>query len=911
MEAAANPPSPFGTNPWPLLLPEPDGAPLFTLQRVDLHVRDPEFDEFWHDFRVLVELLTELPDGGPHFARLCAGLDRACNLLELPDISDSWRRAQPVLVELLAERAAPGAHRVSMVGHAHLDTAWLWPLRETIRKCARTFSTVLELMDRYPEYRFVVSQAQHLAWMRDHYPDLWERMKERIAEGRLEPTGSMWVESDCNIPSGESLVRQIFYGKQFYRREFGIETEDVWLPDVFGYSAALPQIMQRSGIRWFLTQKLSWNQYNVLPHHSFLWEGIDGSRVFTHFPPADTYNGNVSARELRFGVENFKDHDRATRSLYLFGWGDGGGGPTAEMLESARRLADIDGIPRLTMESARSFFTEAEAEIGDPAVWVGELYLEYHRGTYTSQAATKLGNRRAEFALRDSELWTSLAPAARLPGRRARRTVEAPPPPPVPRHHPRIGHPLGLRGHRPRPRPHPGRDAAPDGRRPRPCWSTPSTRPAVPHPVVAFNSLSHARRRADPVEAPDGDHARWSTPPGRPARSSATHDGRVLFEASVPACGYQVYDLVASDPATGAAPGDGHARRRSRTSTCASSSTTTACCRRSSTSRPARQVLAPGATGQPLPAPSRLPQLLRRLGHRPVRLRPGRSISTRSSRSRWWSPGPCGPASGSPARSATPSSPRSSGSTPAHASIEFDTEVEWHETNRLLKVAFPVDVRSLRATYEIQYGHVERPTHANTSWDVARFEVCAHKWVDLSEPGYGVALLNDSQVRLRHRRQRHPALAAARPDLARPGGRPRPSPLHATACSPTPATSARPGSSTPGTTSTCPSGPSPPRRTPGTLGTRRLAALGRCRPRRGRGGQACRRPTRRAGGPALRGVGTARPGHRAGTVESSVGPPAPTSWSGSWASWPSTATRSPSTSPRSRSSRCCSNRPTA
>ena len=157
----------------------------------------------------------------------------------------------------------------------------------------------------------------------------------------------MWVEADCNIPSGESLVRQILYGKQFYREELGIETEDVWLPDVFGYSAALPQIMRRSGIRWFLTQKLSWNQYNTLPHHSFLWEGIDGSRVFTHFPPSDTYNGAVSPQELRYAEKNFKDHDRTDRSLYLFGWGDGGGGPTAEMLESARRLTDLDGVPRL------------------------------------------------------------------------------------------------------------------------------------------------------------------------------------------------------------------------------------------------------------------------------------------------------------------------------------------------------------------------------------------------------------------------------------------------------------------------------------------------------------------------------------------------------------------------------------
>ena len=246
VEAAANPPSPFGANPWPLLLPSPTGPPVHpAIGRPP--VRDPDFEAFWHDFRVLVELLVELPDADPQVRPLAAGLERACNLLELPDITDSWRRAQPVLTELLHEPAAPGTHTVSIVGHAHLDTAWLWPLRETIRKCARTFSTVLELMDRYPEYRFVVSQAQHLAWMRDHYPELWERMKERVADGRLEPTGSMWVEADCNIPSGESLVRQIVYGKRFYLDELGIETDDVWLPDVFGYSAALPQIMRPGG----------------------------------------------------------------------------------------------------------------------------------------------------------------------------------------------------------------------------------------------------------------------------------------------------------------------------------------------------------------------------------------------------------------------------------------------------------------------------------------------------------------------------------------------------------------------------------------------------------------------------------------------------------------------------------------
>jgi alpha-mannosidase len=738
VEAAANPPSPFGANPWPLLMPEPQGAPLFTLQQADLHVRDPEFEQFWHDFRVLVELLTELPTGDPHAARLQAGLEQACNRLELPDISDSWRGAQPLLRELLAGRAAPRTHAVSMVGHAHLDTAWLWPLRETIRKCARTLSTVLELMDRYPEYRFVVSQAQHLAWMRDLYPELWVRIKDRIAEGRLEPTGSMWVESDCNIPSGESLVRQIVYGKRFYLEEFGIETNDVWLPDVFGYSAALPQIMQRSGIRWFLTQKLSWNQYNVLPHHSFLWEGIDGSRVFTHFPPADTYNGNVSVRELRFAVENFKDHDRATRSLYLFGWGDGGGGPTAEMLESARRLADIDGVPRLTMEGARQFFTEAEADLHDPPVWVGELYLEYHRGTYTSQAATKLGNRRAEFELREVELWSSLAPGDHYP----RRELEP------------LWKLLLL---------HQFHDIIPgsgihwvyqDTSRDHALIRTEAARLADDalgrhvdgidtagrhHPVVVFNSLSHQRQELITLDAPPEVTAViGASGVAQPVQRDEA--GRAVFEVAVPPCGYQVYDLVTADPSLpGAVTGDARSLEndhlhievddRGLLSSVFDKSAR-------------RQVLAPGATGNRFQLHPDYPNFYDawdidrfafdqvvdldevesvdlvergplRAGIRVVR-RFGDSRITQVVRlavgSRW---------------------------------VDFDTEVEWHETNRLLKVAFPVDVRSQRATYEIQYGHVERPTHANTSWDVARFEVCAHKWADLSEPGYGVALLND------------------------------------------------------------------------------------------------------------------------------------------------------------------------
>ncbi len=736
VEAAANPPSPFGANPWPLLMPDPGGAPMFTLARAELAVRDRDFAGFWHDFRVLVELLGELPPGDPHAQRLRAALSRACDALDLEDVRGTHHRARPILAEELAQRAAPGVHHTSIAGHAHLDSAWLWPLRETVRKCARTFSTALALMDEYPEYRFVVSQAQHLAWMRDRYPDLWDRMKEKIAEGRLEPVGSMWVEADCNIPSGESLVRQIVHGKRFYREELGIDTEDVWLPDVFGYSAALPQIMCRAGVRFFLTQKLSWNQYNVLPHHTFLWEGIDGSRVLTHFPPSDTYGGQMSARELRFGVSNFKDHDRATRSLYLFGWGDGGGGPTASMLESARRFADLDGLPRLTMEGARAFFTAAEADVRDPAVWVGELYLELHRGTYTSQAAVKRGNRRGELALRDAELWGALSPAGYepaemdqawkrlllqqfhdiIPGSGIHWVYED-----SARAHAEVARTTASIVERAAGEI--ARDVDTDGCR---------------RPVVVFNSLSHERVGIVTVDAP-ADVTAAAAPDGSRSPVQRTTDGRAMFAARVPPCGFAAYDLV-----DGGAPAhDDELRVDDRH-------------------------LVNARLHVELDDHGRITSLFDREADREVLCGPGNVFQlhpdypnfydawdvdrfylnqvedlTEVESVRVVEDGPVRVAL-QVARSFGRSRIVQTISLAANErTVQFDTEVDWNETNKFLKVAFPVAVRSPRATYEIQFGHVERPTHANTSWDVARFEVCAHKWADLSEPGYGVALLND------------------------------------------------------------------------------------------------------------------------------------------------------------------------
>jgi alpha-mannosidase len=387
---------------------EPPPNP-FTFRYAHVAVWDREVTALYFDMQVALEVLKELPAHEPRRAQLLYALNQAVNAFD-PSDRGSIARCRQIVAQTYNKPACPSAHQISAIGHAHIDTAWLWPLERTQQKCIHTFATALRLMDMYPEYKFICSQAQQYAWVKELAPRLYERIKQKVREGQWEVAGSMWVEADCNITGGESLVRQILYGKRFWMQEFGIETTELWLPDVFGYAACLPQILKKAGIRYFMTQKISWNQVNRFPHHTFLWQGIDGTRIFTHFPPADTYNGNMTPRELMYHVRNFKEHDRATRALYIYGYGDGGGGPTAQMLEYARRLRDVEGMPRVTLEFARDFFAKAEAEAKDLPVWVGELYLELHRGTYTTQAHNKRYNRKSEFLLRDAEFLACVRP---------------------------------------------------------------------------------------------------------------------------------------------------------------------------------------------------------------------------------------------------------------------------------------------------------------------------------------------------------------------------------------------------------------------------------------------------------------------------------------------------------------------
>ncbi|MZD09328.1 alpha-mannosidase, partial [Streptomyces sp. SID5785] len=384
--------------------------PVYRFRSADLAVLD---ETVWHlvlDVEVLTELMHELDPDRARRHEILRALERMLDALDLHDVPGTAAAARAELAEVLARPAHASAHRISAAGHAHIDSAWLWPLRETVRKASRTFANVTALARDYPELVFACSQAQQYAWVKEHQPHVWERIKKAVADGNWAPVGSMWVESDANMPGGEALARQLVHGKRFFLEELGVETEEIWLPDSFGYTAAFPQLAKLAGARWFLTQKLSWNQTNKMPHHTFWWEGIDGTRVFTHFPPVDTYNSQFHAAELAHAERNFAEKGAASHSLVPFGWGDGGGGPTREMLEKARRLRSLEGSPRVEIERPGAFFEAAHTEYGNRApVWSGELYLEMHRATYTTQAKTKQGNRRSEHALREAELWCTAA----------------------------------------------------------------------------------------------------------------------------------------------------------------------------------------------------------------------------------------------------------------------------------------------------------------------------------------------------------------------------------------------------------------------------------------------------------------------------------------------------------------------
>ena len=733
---------------------------------LELRLLDRVTDALMLRMRALLDATSTLSQTSPTAIALYTALDRACGALDFRDgqQSDAFYAACGVALETLERDFSTLRSNASneggewqphtlVTGHAHIDVAWLWQLRHTRMKAANTFTSALYHMERYPHFIFTASTPQLYEFVKEDHPEVYSRIKERIAAGQWEAEGGMWVEADTNITGGESLVRQFLFGQRFMQQEFGSRNKVLWLPDVFGYSAALPQIIKASGAEYFVTTKISWNDTNRAPFDTFWWEGLDGTRVLTHFITAQnsansgtffTYNAEMKPSTLAYTWNNYKQKSINRELLVAYGWGDGGGGPTREMVVNAGNWAQpLDrALPTASPGKVADFMERLNARVtDDPTLprWQGELYLEYHRGTYTSQARTKRNNRLAERDLHNAEWLATLA-----------------------------SHLTGAT--------YPHADLAE-------AWKivlTHQFHDIIPGssigPVYADAAVNYAHvatitsRLIDAAQ--QAIDATITTPTGSlivTNPSTWRRDGLIEIateQADTLDLPQQSLDAGRSLVYVNDIPAYGFA------------------------------AIAPSAIISPSPANLLVatPTLLESIHYR-IELNErgeitrlldkagygdlGREVLRQGDRANvfqffedkpidfdaWdidsfyerkqWE------MDAAPRITVVETGPLRGGlrfdwryrdrTTISQVMyiyldsrrIDFVTEVDWHERQTLLKVAFPVDIHNGRATAEIQFGNVERATHRNTSWDQARFETCAHKWFDLSEGDYGVAMLND------------------------------------------------------------------------------------------------------------------------------------------------------------------------
>ncbi len=681
------------------------------------------------DFEVLLSLLSTLPEDDYRAVKINMALNDAVSAYA--DNPANAVTARTFLAGVLGNTAAKSALTTTAVGHAHIDVGWLWPVRESIRKAARTFSSQLYNMEQYPDYVFGASQPQLYEFVRDNYPELYAKIKERVKEGRWELQGGMWVEADCNIISGESMVRQFLHGKNFYMDEFGVDVRNLWLPDVFGYSAAMPQIIRKSGCDYFLTQKISWSQFNKFPYHTFFWRGIDNTEVLTHFPPEDNYNSALLPRQLCYAQNNFNENYFLPEFITLFGVGDGGGGPRPEFIEYGRRTGNLEGCPKIKFGRADKFFERLSRHTDRLPTWVGELYLELHRGTLTTQSRTKRNNRKCEQLLTLTEFLCSCLPAAEypaakldrlwktvlinqfhdiIPGSSIRKVYEVTEP-----EHAKVlaecGKLIDMAAGKLLKR---DKDA-----------------------MTVLNTLSYDY--TSPVRLPDEwsgfsvldaeghevltqmeNGALWALGNFPPQSFTTLRRGRVVKSKAQKKPGRDL--VLENDLVRYEFDRDGRLTR--------------------AFDKTARREVISGAAGnllglyvdipnnwdawdveftyQDVPPVYATAERAAKVVDGPVRqvlefdLKVGNSILKQQV-------------------TLAANSKR----------LDFNTEVDWKECHRMLRVAFPTTVQTSEAYCDIQYGYVRRPTHSNTSWDFARFEVAAHRYVDISDANGGAALLND------------------------------------------------------------------------------------------------------------------------------------------------------------------------
>jgi alpha-mannosidase len=711
IEAAANPdiageydflPTPYGD--WE----SAPTAPLYKLVELNLALRDLPVWELNQDIWTLQGLMRALPKSGSRRHKILRGFEDALDLLDPNNISGTAEQAREILRPILDQPANATSHNIVATGHAHIDSAWLWPLRETVRKCARTFSNVLSLMDEYPDFIFSCSSAQQYQWISIHYPELFKRIKAKVAAGQWIPVGGMWVESDTIMPGSEALARQFIYGKLFFQDNFGVDCQEAWLPDSFGYSGALPQIVSLSGEKWFLSQKMSWNQINKMPHHTFWWEGIDGTKVFTHFPPVDTYISELSGSELSHAEENFSEKGRANISLVPFGWGDGGGGPTREMIAAAHRTANLEGSPRVTLGSPANFFQSAHAEYPNAPTWRGEMYLELHRGVLTSQHRTKQGNRKSQALLYEAELWATTA------------TLRT-----------------GI--------PYPTTEL-------REGWETllllqfhdilPGTSIAWVHreterkyedlitklEIIIKKSLAELSKDSEGVKSKVFVH---SSPISGVTKNRTPLAFTVATEQSDRV---KVKNLAIGTELENCQLKviiDGHGRLISLIS-----------------KKGGRETISTDSPANILFLHDDLPNLwdawdidahyfrtvneLAKVDDYQIKIEIDSTVIITTTRKL--------------VHETKKDTVIEQLITlrPGANEVDLDYRIDWHETQKLLKLSFPFDLHTEQVAAETQFGHVWRSTHTNTSWDAARFEACQHRFLFISEPGYGVAIANDS-----------------------------------------------------------------------------------------------------------------------------------------------------------------------
>nr|WP_308162280.1 alpha-mannosidase [Bacillus sp. ISL-18] len=648
------------------------------------------------------------------------------------------------LKKKLSDLAGNSLGQMLMVGQSHIDLAWLWPVKEAIRKCSRTFSTMSTLLDENPGFTYAQSQPQAYAFVKEHYPEIYERVKKHISDGRWEVVGGMWVEPDLNMPSGESLVRQLLYGMKFYKDEFGVQPRIEWLPDTFGYCASLPQLLKGAGIDYFMTSKMNWNDTNPFPYDLFYWEGIDGTQILSFLNHG--LNEYTHPQEIQSHWDSFKQKNAHSKQMLLYGHGDGGGGVTQEMIDYIDRSASLPGLPAVVNSTAHEFFDGIrEANPALPA-WVGDMYLELHRGTYTTHARNKKWNRKAEVLYRDAEIWRSLA--GNLAGANLSQSLKE-------------GWKLLLLNQ--------FHDIIPGSSIPEVYVDSESDYKKIfangetvrqealdalekqidtegdGVPVILFNSLSW--KKSETVRMTGGPELAGMGAVNQEGQELPTdfiqrEDGQTeltVYVPEIPEMGYAAIWL--KDLGKQVVEEQEELGREWETDYYLVEWNEKGEISRLYDKKAQREVVPSGAAANQFQLFHDRPMLWDAWDVDPhFEDQPAEAVVLLEKniqkgavkdviRFKW--------------QLAQSTIEQEMVFYHHSRRIDFQTRVDWQEEHKLLKVAFPVDVVSNKATFEIPFGSVERATHTNTSWEQAQFEVCGHRFADLSEAGYGVSLLND------------------------------------------------------------------------------------------------------------------------------------------------------------------------